>query len=117
MDFDDLIYNVIILFEEHPEVKAAVNDHYRYIVADEVQDSSPRDLRLIYHLAGEGRNLCMVGDDAQSIYSFRGANLGAFFDFVKEYNFKQYRLERNYRSTQTIVDAAQSLIENNEEQL
>lgn len=117
MDFDDLIYNVIILFEEHPEVKAAVNDHYRYIVADEVQDSSPRDLRLIYHLAGEGRNLCMVGDDAQSIYSFRGANLGAFFDFVKEYNFKQYRLERNYRSTQTIVDAAQNLIENNEEQL
>lgn len=117
MDFDDLIYNVIILFENFPEVKEVVNGQYKYIVADEVQDSSPRDLRLIYYLAGDDRNLCMVGDDAQSIYSFRGADLGAFFDFVEKYEFKQYRLERNYRSTQTIVDAAQNLIENNEQQL
>lgn len=117
MDFDDLIYNVIILFEEHEDIKKIVNEQYKFIVADEVQDSSPRDLRLIYHLAGDSRNLCIVGDDAQSIYSFRGANLGAFFDFVEKYGFKQYKLERNYRSTQTIVNAAQNVIDNNEKQL
>ncbi len=117
MDYDDLIFNTIVILEKYDDIKAAVNKYYKYIIADEVQDSSIRDLKLIELLAGDAFNLCMVGDDAQSIYSFRGANIGAFFDFIKKYGLTQYRLERNYRSTQTIVDAAQELIDHNENQL
>ena len=116
MDFDDLIYYVIRLFESNKDALAAVNSQYHYIIADEVQDSSPRDLGLIYYLGGQNMNVCIVGDDAQSIYSFRGANLPTLFSFVDQLNFKQYLLERNYRSTKTIVNAANNVIEENRDQ-
>ena len=116
MDFDDLIYVTIRLFERFPEIKAEVNRRYTYITADESQDSSPRDLELIYHLAGEKMNICLCGDDFQAIYSFRGSNIWSFFTFVEEFNLKKFFLGQNYRSTQTIVDAAQSVIEHNTDQ-
>ena len=115
-DFDDLIYFVIRLFERCPEVLAAINKRYLYITADESQDSSARDLQLIEYLGGTEMNICLVGDDWQSIYGFRGADINAFFEFVEKHHLKQYKLERNYRSTQTIVKAAQSLIEHNPRQ-
>ena len=113
MDFDDLIYFVIRLFESNKEALEEVNEKYHYIIADEVQDSSPRDLQLIYYLGGKRKNICVVGDDSQSIYSFRGANLPALFEFIKELEFKKYLLEQNYRSTKTIVNAANSVITEN----
>jgi len=116
MDFDDLIYFTIRLFERFPEVKAAVNKRWKYITADESQDSSPRDLELLYHLGGSEMNICLVGDDFQAIYGFRGADIDAFFYFVDELNLKKYELGRNYRSTQTVVNAAASLIAKNENQ-
>ena len=116
MDFDDLIYFTIRLFERFPEVKSSANRHWHYIIADESQDSSPRDLELLYHLAGDKRNLCLVGDDFQAIYGFRGSDIDSFFYFVDEFKLKKYELGRNYRSTQTIVNAAASLIAKNEHQ-
>ena len=113
-DFDDLIYYAVRLLENYPEIHKSVNKRYQYIVADEVQDSSPRDLKLIEYLGGDSMNVCLVGDSDQSIYSFRGSNINALFDFVKQYNMKKYILGRNYRSTQTIVNAAKSMIQQNE---
>lgn len=116
LDFDDLIYMAIRLLEKVSWVREALNRRYKYIVADESQDSSPRDLRLIELLGGEAFNVCMAGDDFQAIYGFRGSNINAFFDFVEAHSMKEFRLEQNYRSTQTIVDAAQSVIRNNARQ-
>lgn len=113
MDFDDLIYVTIRLFEKFPKIKEKINKKYKYITADEVQDSSPRDLELIYHLGGKSMNICLVGDDYQSIYSFRGSNIKSFFEFVNQYKLKKFFLSQNYRSTKTIVNAAQSVIEHN----
>ena len=116
VDFDDLIYLVIELFEQFPEIKAKINEKYHYIVADESQDSSPRDLELIYHLGGDRMNICLVGDDYQSIYGFRGSDIDAYFTFVDELKLKKFYLDQNYRSTQTIVAAAQSVVDHNTKQ-
>ena len=116
MDFDDLIYVTIRLFEKFPDIKEEVNKQYRYITADEGQDSAPRDLELIYHLGGQDMNVCICADDFQAIYSFRGTNIDSFFEFIEQYKLKKFFLSRNYRSTQTIVDAAQSVIEHNQNQ-
>jgi DNA helicase-2/ATP-dependent DNA helicase PcrA len=112
-DFDDLIYFTIRLFEEHPEVQAKINKKYIYIVADEAQDSSPRDLELIRRLGGDSMNVCLIGDNDQSIYAFRGSDINTVFDFVCENNMKQFVLGQNYRSTRTIVNASRSMIKNN----
>lgn len=116
MDFDDLIYYTIRLFEQFPEIRERVSSRYDYVIADESQDSSPRDLELIYHLSYPKMNVCLVGDDFQSIYGFRGADIDAFFYFVEEFKLKKFELGRNYRSTQTIVNAAASVIANNQKQ-
>lgn len=116
LDFDDLIYVAIRLLEKFPAIKAAMNSHFKYVIADEAQDSSPRDLELIEHLMGDNKNICLVGDDFQSIYGFRGSDIEAFFDFVEKYDLKKFYLSQNYRSTQTIVNAAQSVIDKNPRQ-
>ena len=116
MDFDDLIYNFVTILRNYEDVHKALNNSFKYIIADECQDSSPRDIELIGLLGGDTMNVCLCGDDYQSIYSFRGANLELLFNFVNVNNFKMYKLERNYRSTQTIVDAAQSVVTKNPRQ-
>ena len=104
MDFDDLLFNTYLLF--------------KYILVDEYQDTNYAQQCIIYQLAQKNRKLCVVGDDAQSIYAFRGANIDNILDFNKLYpEQKTFKLERNYRSTQTIVEAANSLISHNERQI
>lgn len=115
MDFDDLIFNTIKMLEDNPDIKQKVNNTFKYIVCDEAHDSSVEDLRLIELLGGQTMNVCMILDCDQSIYSFRGANMGAVYDFMEKHKFRQFFLEQNYRSTQTIVDASRSMIENNHE--
>lgn len=116
MDFDDLIYYMIRILQDHEQVRKEVNAKYSYIIADEMQDSSPRDVLLIEYLAGDKLNLCTVADDEQSIYGFRGAKLQAVFDLEERINPTFYKLECNYRSTGKIVESARSLIEHNEGQ-
>jgi len=116
VDFDDLIFLTIKLFEQCPDIKKKINNRYHYITADESQDSSPRDLELIYHLGGTLMNICLVGDDWQSIYGFRGSDISSFFYFVKEFELKKFYLERNYRSTKTIVNASKAVIAKNHDQ-
>ena len=116
LDFDDLIYMAIRILENNPTVLAEVNNRFRYIVADEAQDSGVRDFRLIQLLAGSDRNnwnLCLVGDDCQSIYSFRGANVSNYIRFIQENGFQVFNLSQNYRSTKTVVDASDSLVRKN----
>lgn len=112
-NFDDLIYFTIRILENFENVLCEVNSQYQYIMADEFQDSSTQDIRFIKLLAGKKFHLCMVGDNDQSIYAFRGADISAWEQFVKEHNVTVYKLEQNYRSTQTIVNASNSVIENN----
>lgn len=116
MDFDDLIYYMIKVLQDNEQVRQEVNDRYRYIIADEMQDSSPRDVLLIEYLAGDRLNLCTVADDEQSIYGFRGAKLQAVFDLEERINPVFYKLECNYRSTGKIVESARSLIVHNQGQ-
>lgn len=117
-DFDDLIFYTIIMLERNPEVKATLNSRYRYITADEFHDSSPRDIRLIELLGGDRQNVCMILDDEQSIYRFRGADLEAVLAVQNIFpGLKTFVLQQNYRSTQSIVAASRSLISNNEGQL
>lgn len=115
-DFDDLIYYAIRLFEKRPNVERIISNRYKYIVVDESQDSGARDLTLITHLMGKNNNICLVGDDYQSIYSFRGSDINLFFDFVEKHHLKKFYLDRNYRSTQVIVNAAQQVVNHNEGQ-
>lgn len=114
-DFDDLIYFSIRLLEDHPDVKNEVNRRYKYVTCDEAHDSSVEDLRLIELLGGKSMNVCLILDCDQSIYSFRGANMSAVYEFMQTHGFRQFMLERNYRSTQTIVNAARSMIVRNKE--
>ena len=114
-DFDDLIYFSIRLLEDHPDVKNEVNRRYKYVTCDEAHDSSVEDLRLIELLGGKAMNVCLILDCDQSIYSFRGANMNAVYEFMQTHGFRQFMLERNYRSTQTIVNAARSMIVRNKE--
>ena len=117
-DFDDLIYQTVQLLAEHPDVRDFYQTKYKYLLVDEYQDTSVAQFRLVSLLTGPERNICVVGDDAQSIYSFRGANIHNILGLSKEYpGLKIFKLERNYRSTQNIVNTANSLIAKNKEQI
>lgn len=116
MDFDDLIYNTVKLFEENVDVLEYYQNLFKYIMVDEYQDTNMAQYKLISMLAEKNRNICVVGDDDQSIYKFRGATIENILSFEKNYpDGKVIRLEQNYRSTKTILNAANSVIENNEE--
>lgn len=114
MDFDDLIFHMVTILEQNEIVRHQVQNRYRYITADECQDSSVLDTKFIFLLTNPSTmNLCLVGDDNQAIYGFRGANVERFFRTVNSYPHKNYVLGRNYRSTPEIVEAANSLIKYN----
>ncbi len=116
LDFDDLLLKTVELFDQCPQVLANYQERFRYIMVDEYQDTNTVQFRLVEQLAAKYRNLCVVGDDDQSIYKFRGANIGNILDFEKVYKeAKVVKLEQNYRSTQTILDAANAVISNNSE--
>lgn len=118
MDFDDLLLNTIKILENNPEIKAKTNKQWKYIIADEFHDSSRTDLRLMKLLAGESENICMILDDNQSIYGFRGADIEAVMNSVNIFKEpKIFNLSRNYRSSQTIVNASKSLIAKNKNQM
>ena len=115
MDFDDLIGNTVRLLEEHEDVRAYYQRKFRYIMVDEYQDTNYAQYRLTSILAAGHRNICVVGDDDQSIYKFRGATIENILNFEEQYdNALVIRLEQNYRSTQTILDAANAVIAHNE---
>ena len=114
MDFDDLIFNTVELFIKNPDVLEYYQDRFRYIMVDEYQDTNNAQFEFIRLLADKYRNLCVVGDDDQSIYRFRGANIRNILDFEKVYpDATVIKLEQNYRSTQQILDAANAVIGNN----
>ncbi len=114
LDFDDIIVKTIELFRLYPEVLNNYQERFRYIMVDEYQDTNTAQFELIHLLAKKYRNLCVVGDDDQSIYKFRGANIHNILDFEKIFDeTKVIKLEQNYRSTQNILDAANSVIKHN----
>ena len=114
MDFDDLLLNTNILFRDFPEVLAAYQEKYMYVLVDEYQDTNYSQYLIIKKLAAARKNICVVGDDAQSIYSFRGARIENILEFKNDYSgYQLFKLEQNYRSTQTIVNAANAIIANN----
>lgn len=118
MDFDDLLMKPIELFEKHPESLRRWQDRFRFIMVDEYQDTNHAQYVICKMLSASHRNICVVGDDAQSIYSFRGANIKNILNFRKDYPETQvYKLEQNYRSTGTIVEAANSIIARNKNQI
>ena len=118
MDFDDLLFMTNTLFKNHEEVLHKYQDFFRYILVDEYQDTNYSQYLIVKRLAEPDNHICVVGDDAQSIYSFRGANIENILTFQKGYtDAKLFKLERNYRSTQTIVNAANSLIRHNRGQI
>ncbi|MGZ3863823.1 MAG: ATP-dependent helicase [Bacteroidia bacterium] len=117
MDFDDLLFNTNLLMRDFPDVLVKYQDKFRYILVDEYQDTNFSQYVIVKQLAARHENICVVGDDAQSIYSFRGANIQNILNFEKDYpDVKKLFLEQNYRSTQTIVNAANSVIANNKDQ-
>ena len=117
MDFDDLLFYTNRLFRDNPDVLAAYQSRFQFILVDEYQDTNFAQHLVIKQLAGEHHRMCVVGDDAQSIYSFRGANIDNILNFRSNYPEVQvFKLEQNYRSTQNIVNAANSLISKNKEQ-
>lgn len=118
MDFDDLLMYTWLLFQRHPEVCARYADRFQYVLVDEYQDTNYAQHCIVQQLTGQHRRLCVVGDDAQSIYSFRGANIDNILQFTRLYpEARLFKLEQNYRSTQTIVKAANSLIAKNHDQI
>ena len=118
MDFDDLLLNMLRLMDQHPDVREQLQQLFRYILVDEYQDTNYVQYLLVSRLAEPQQNICVVGDDAQSIYSFRGVDIRNILNFQRQYpNAKLFKLERNYRSTQTIVNAANSLIHKNIHQI
>lgn len=118
MDFDDLLVYTYILFRDFPEVLVRYREQFRYVLVDEYQDTNYAQHSIVLQLTKENQRVCVVGDDAQSIYSFRGADIDNILYFTKIYpDTKVFKLEQNYRSTQTIVRAANSLIEKNERQI
>ncbi len=118
MDFDDLLLRTNELLSRFPEVLMKYQDRFRYILVDEYQDTNHSQYLIVKALADRYQNICVVGDDAQSIYSFRGANITNILNFQRDYDDAAvYRLEQNYRSTQNIVNAANAIIANNKNQL
>lgn len=118
MDFDDLLLNTNILFRDHPDILEKYQDFFQYIAVDEFQDTNASQNRIVNQLARKHHRLCVVGDDAQSIYSFRGANIENILRFgTDNASSRLFKLERNYRSTKNIVGAANSLIDKNSNQL
>ncbi len=118
MDFDDLLFYTFILLRKFPEVLGKYQDRFRYIMVDEYQDTNHAQYLIVKSLANKFGNICVVGDDAQSIYAFRGANIRNILNYQRDYeDVKVFKLEQNYRSTKTIVGAANSLIAKNKEQL
>jgi len=118
MDFDDLLLNTNILFRDFPNVLEKYQDKFQYILVDEYQDTNFSQYLIINKLSAKNKNICVVGDDAQSIYAFRGAKIENILNFRNDFpGYNLYKLEQNYRSTQTIVDAANSLIKKNSEQI
>ena len=114
LDFDDLIYKTVELFKENPEVLDYYRSRFKYIMVDEYQDTSKAQYELIKLLAKQHQNICVVGDDDQSIYGWRGADIRNILEFEKDYNdVHTVKLEQNYRSTQIILDAANTVISNN----
>jgi DNA helicase II / ATP-dependent DNA helicase PcrA len=114
VDFDDLILLTLRLFHEHPDVLDACRAKYRYVMADEYQDTNATQFQLVHALTVKHRNFCVVGDDDQSIYGWRGAEIGNLLDLEKHFpEVKIIKLEQNYRSTNTILDAANAIIKNN----
>lgn len=118
MDFDDLLVHTYQLFKSHPEICDKYATHFEYVLVDEYQDTNYAQHCIVQLLTGKHRRVCVVGDDAQSIYSFRGANIDNILNFTNLYReARLFKLEQNYRSTQTIVKAANSLIAKNREQI
>lgn len=118
MDFDDLLLKTNELLNRFPDVLAKYQDRFRYILVDEYQDTNHSQYLIVRALSDRFQNICVVGDDAQSIYAFRGANINNILNFQKDYdNVKTYRLEQNYRSTKNIVEAANSIIDKNKTKL
>jgi DNA helicase-2/ATP-dependent DNA helicase PcrA len=118
MDFDDLLLRTNELLTRFPDVLMKYQDRFRYILVDEYQDTNHSQYLIVKALADRFQNICVVGDDAQSIYSFRGANISNILNFQRDYeNVGMYRLEQNYRSTRNIVNAANSIIAKNKDQL
>jgi DNA helicase-2/ATP-dependent DNA helicase PcrA len=118
MDFDDLLLKTNELLNLHPSVLAKYQDRFRYILVDEYQDTNHSQYLIVKALSDKFQNICVVGDDAQSIYGFRGANINNILNFQKDYDgVKLYRLEQNYRSTKNIVNAANSIISHNKNKI
>ncbi|MFM6954549.1 MAG: ATP-dependent helicase [Sphingobacteriaceae bacterium] len=118
MDFDDLLFKTNVLLKEHPDVLYKYQNRFKYIMVDEYQDTNFSQYLIVKKLAAITENICVVGDDAQSIYAFRGANIQNILNFEKDYpDLKVFKLEQNYRSTQNIVEVANSVISNNKNQL
>ncbi len=118
MDFDDLLFKTNVLLNKHPEVLHKYQHQFRYLMVDEYQDTNFSQYLIVKRLAAVNENICVVGDDAQSIYAFRGANIQNILNFQKDYpDVQVFKLEQNYRSTKMIVNAANSVIEKNQNQL
>ena len=118
MDFDDLLFNTYVLFRDFPEVLYKYQKRFRYVLVDEYQDTNHVQYMIVKSLAADNENICVVGDDAQSIYAFRGANIQNILNFKKDYpDLSIFKLEQNYRSTKNIVNAANSVISNNKDQI
>ncbi len=118
MDFDDLLFNTYILLRDFPDVLYKYQKRFKYILVDEYQDTNHVQYMIVKSLAADNENICVVGDDAQSIYAFRGANIQNILNFKKDYpDLNIFKLEQNYRSTKNIVNAANSIIENNKDQI
>jgi DNA helicase-2/ATP-dependent DNA helicase PcrA len=118
MDFDDLLFKMHELLRDFPEVLHKYQHKFKYLLIDEYQDTNPVQYQIAKLLAAVHENICVVGDDAQSIYAFRGANIQNILNFRKDYpEFAMYKLEQNYRSTKTIVEAANSIISKNKDQI
>lgn len=118
MDFDDLLLYTWMLFDSHPEIRERYAAQFRYVLVDEYQDTNFAQHTIVWQLTARHQHICVVGDDAQSIYSFRGANIDNILKFSQQYTgTRLFKLQQNYRSTQTIVNAANSLIAKNSEQI
>jgi DNA helicase II / ATP-dependent DNA helicase PcrA len=118
MDFDDLLYNMNVLLRDFPDVLYKYQQKFHYILVDEYQDTNYAQYLIVKKLAANNENICVVGDDAQSIYAFRGANIQNILNFRSDYpDLKTFKLEQNYRSTKTIVSVANKVIENNKQQI